>query len=307
MNTKKLLTALTLVLAIGTLFTQADQPGGNLRYSISVEKFENRSGWRGRWDLGDAWGTIMTDILQQTGQFIVLGEQDMRAAAMREQDLGTSGRVAQGRRTPEVGQMTPAQLLVRGAITDVNQSAAGQDGGISIRGIRVGGGRETAEVRATIYLVDTRTGQVKASQQVTGEAGRRRGRLGYSGRELGGLRGDIGAFRQDSLGEAVEDAISQGVDFLVDQLDGIAWEGTVVQVAGNRAFINRGSREGVVQGQQFDVGSGLEIVDPDTGEVLDVIVDTIGTIQATEVRERLSICEIPDGLTVEAGMAIYPK
>lgn len=280
---------------------------GNLRYSVSVERFENRAGWRGRWDLGDAWGTIMTDIMQQTGRFIVLGEQDMRAAAMREQDLGSSGRVAQGRRTPEVGQMTPAQLLVKGAITHVNQSAAGQDGGLNFRGIRVGGARETAEVRATIYLVDTRTGQVKASTQVTGEAGRRRGRLGYSGSQLGGLRGDMGAFRQDSLGEAVEDAISQGVDFLVAQLGSIPWEGSVVQVAGNRAFINRGSREGVTQGQEFDVGTGLEIVDPDTGEVLDVIVDRIGTIRATEVRERLSICEVPAGLTVESGMSIFPR
>lgn len=302
----------TLVLTVGwlvsmTVGAMANQPTGNLRYSISVDKFENRSGWRGRWDLGDAWGTIMTDILQQTDQFIVLGERDMRGAAMREQDLAESGRTAGGRMAPETGQMTPAQLLVKGAITHVERSAGGEDGGIRIRGIRIGGGRERTEINATIYLVDTRTGQVKASTRVTGEAGQRRGRIGYSGSELGGLRGDIGAFRQDNVGQAVEDAVGQAVDFLVDQLADISWEGTVAQVAGNRVFINRGSREGVSEGQEFDIGSVLEITDPDTGEVLDRFVESVGTVRAVQVRERLTICEAPEGVEIEAGMMVQPR
>lgn len=280
---------------------------GSLRYSISVDKFENRSGWRGQWDLGDAWGAIMTDILQQTGQFIVLGESDMRGAAMREQDLAASGRTAGGRLAPETGQMTPAQLLVKGAITHVERSAGGEDGGIRFRGIRVGGGRERTEINATIYLVDTRTGQVKASTRVTGEAGQRRGRIGYSGAALGGLRGDMGAFRRDNVGQAVEDAVGQAVDFLVDQLADIGWEGSVAQVAGNRVFINRGSREGVVDGQEFTVGTVLEIADPDTGEVLDRFVESVGTLRAVQVRERLTICEAPAGVEVEVGMIVQPR
>lgn len=280
---------------------------GNLRYSISVDKFENKAGWRGQWDLGDAWGTIMTDVLQGSGRFIVLGESDMRVSAMVEQDLAASGRTAGGAKTPATGQMTPAQLLVKGAITHVESSTSGQEGGISFRGIRVGGGRETAEVNATIYLVDTRTGQVKASTKVTGKAGRRSGTFGYSGSALGGLGGDIGGFRKDNVGQAVEDAISQAVDFLVGQLDGIAWEGSVVQVAGGRVFINRGSREGVSDGQEFEVGSALEIVDPDTGEILDRYMEAVGVIKAKQVREKITICEAPAGVKIEAGMSVQPK
>ncbi len=283
------------------------QSEGNLRHSISVDKFENRSGWRGQWDLGDAWGTIMTDILQSSGRFIVLGESDMRGAAMREQDLATSGRTAGGRMAPETGQMTPAQLLVKGAITHVERSAGGEGGGVNFRGIRVGGSRERTEINATIYLVDTRTGQVKASTSVTGEAGQRRGRFGYSGAALGGLRGDMDAFRRDNVGQAVEDAVSQAVDFLIDQLAGVPWQGSVVQVAGDRIFINRGTREGVAEGQEFNVGSSTDIVDPDTGEILDTFVETVGVIKAVQVRERLTICEAPEGVTIEAGMTVQPR
>ena len=40
--------------------------------AITVSKFENRAGWHGQWDIGDAWGTVLTDMLNQSGKFIVL-------------------------------------------------------------------------------------------------------------------------------------------------------------------------------------------------------------------------------------------
>jgi len=86
---------------------------GGLRYSITVAKFENRSGWAGQWDLGDAWGAILTDSLSQTGRFIVLGEKDMRREALEEQDFAVSGRAAGGGKTVVTGQMTPAQLMIK--------------------------------------------------------------------------------------------------------------------------------------------------------------------------------------------------
>ena len=58
------------------------QGTGNLRYSISVQKFANEAGWSGQWDVGDGFATILTDALQQSGKFIVLGDTEMRQAAM---------------------------------------------------------------------------------------------------------------------------------------------------------------------------------------------------------------------------------
>src|SRR6202022_4576893 len=85
----------------------AAQTGG-LRYSITVTKFENKAGWSGHFDVGDAWATVMTDLLNQTGRFIVLGEKDMRSEALAEQDFAASGRTAGGAKAPVTGQMTPA-------------------------------------------------------------------------------------------------------------------------------------------------------------------------------------------------------
>ena len=84
------------VLALGVGFVSAEDATGGLRYSITVTQFENQAGWAGQWSIGDAWDTVLTDMLNQTGQFIVLGETDMRIAAMDEQDFVASGRTASG-------------------------------------------------------------------------------------------------------------------------------------------------------------------------------------------------------------------
>jgi curli biogenesis system outer membrane secretion channel CsgG len=121
-------TAILVPLAV-FIFTvlpvQAEEASGGLRYSITVTKFDNQSGWSGQWNLGDAWDTVLTDMLNQTGRFIVLGESDMRGAAMDEQDFAASGRTAGGKKAPVTGQMTPAQLLVKGAITHVQGDTGG--------------------------------------------------------------------------------------------------------------------------------------------------------------------------------------
>lgn len=189
---------------------------GNLRYTITVSQFENKANWSGQWDLGNAFTEVLTDTLHQCGWFIVLGDREMREEAMAEQDFAQSGRVAGGKKAPQVGRMTPAQLLVKGAITHVQGSTTGGGAGINIGGFRLGGTTDRAEINVTFYLVDSETGQVKASSSVVGKAGRKGLGFGYHGSKLGGLTGDIEGFKKDNVGKASEHAIAQGVVFLVN-------------------------------------------------------------------------------------------
>ena len=278
---------------------------GNLRYSITVSKFENKANWSGRWNLGDAWGTILTDSLMQTKRFIVLGEKDMRAEAMAEQDLAALGRTAQGNKKPAIGQMTPAQLLVKGAITHVEADTEGSKKGIGFKGLRIGVGGSKTEISVTIYVVDSRTGQVKASKSVVGKAGKGGVSLGYHGGALGGLTGDMENFAKDNLGQATIDAVNQAVEFLMGQLESIPWEGSVVSASNGKIIINRGSREGVTQGLKLNVGKVEEITDPDTGEVLDRSVEKVATLVVETVREKISICKVADGSdAITKGMGV---
>ena len=277
--------------------------GSNLRYSIQVNKFENKANWRGQWELGDAWGTIFTDQLVQSGRFIVLGEADMRGAAMQEQDLAATGRMAGGKKAPKMGRMTPAQLLVKGAITHVQETKGG-GGGFGFKGITIGADGGSAEINITIYLVDTTTGQVKASKSVIGKSGKKGLSLGYHGSALGGLTGDLGGFMKDNMGKAASDACNQALEFLVAQLDSIPWEGSVALAKADRLVINRGTRDGVAVGMQFDIGKVEEVVDDDTGEVLDSDMKKLGTVTVTAVKEKVAYTTPLAG--AEKGMGVHP-
>lgn len=294
-----------IAMVIDRIEPTKDKPKGNLRYSITVVDFENKANWQGQWNIGDGFTEIMTNALQESDWFIVLGDKQMRVEAMQEQDLGDSGRVAKGKKTPKIGRMTPAQLLVKGAITHVQQSTTGGSGGISIQGIQIGGSKDHAEVNITIYLVDSETGQVKASTNVVGKSKREGGRLGYFGGGLGGLTGGLSGFKKDNVGKACEDAVAQAVEFLIEQLEDIPWEGSIVLAKDGKILINRGEREGVQVGQRFNVGSVEELVDEDTGEVLDVEMTQVGVVEITEVKEKISYCKaIEGGGEIAKGMSI---
>ena len=276
---------------------------GGLRYSIAVSKFENRSNWRGQWNLGDAWGAVLTDSLNQTGRFIVLGETDMRRAAMEEQDFAASGRAAGGGKTVGTGHMTPAQLLIKGEITHFADETSGAGAGVGFQGFRVGGSASFSEINTVMYIIDSSTGQVLASKKCYGKVTKKGLTFGAS---KGGFTGDVGGFKKTNAGKAIEQAVDEGVDFLASMLEDIPWSGTIVLVKESSAYINRGTREGVSVGQIFNVGRSEVLRDPGTGEVLDQSFENVGSIRAVTVKEKISICEITQGNGITKGMTVVP-
>jgi curli biogenesis system outer membrane secretion channel CsgG len=300
--------ALVMYVPVVTL-AAPDMPAGaatgGLRYTVSVAKFENRSGWRGQWDIGDGWGIIMTDILQQTGKFIVLGESDMRTEAMKEQDFAASGRTTQGAITPGIGNMTPAQILVKGAITHVQHNTSGGGGGVSIGGVTLGGASSNSQINVTMYMIHTSTGQILASKSVIGKANKSGGFIGYSGNGWGA---GAGGFKSDNLGKATENAVQQGVQWMIEQLPKITWRGNVIMVKDGSIYINRGTREGVADGMEFVIGSAEALRDPSTGEVLDVSFTEVGRITINSVKEKIAIGSLTSGNPelVKQGMFVQP-
>lgn len=299
-----------VMLLLQVALAEADEtipapPEGNLRYSVTVTKFKNEAGWHGKWKIGDGMTTIMTDALHDSGWFIVLGDDEMRKAAMKEQDFAASGRTAKGKKSAKIGRMTPAQLLVRGSVTHVQDNTKSGGGGLSFGGISLGGSAGSAEINFTIYLVDSETGQVVASQDIIGKSGKKGFKVGYHGSALGGLTGKAGGTIEDNVGEAAQNAVGQAVQYLIAQLDKIPWEGSVMMVKGEKIIVNRGSRDGVKVGREFKVGEIEELVDPDTGEVLDAEMTQVGTIKVTNVKEKIAYCKPTSGSGFSKGMTIF--
>lgn len=281
-------------------------PEGNLRYTIMVKKFKNEAGWHGRWNIGDGMTTVMTDMLNKSGWFITLGDDEMRKAAMQEQDFAESGRTAGGKKKPKMGRMTPAQLLVRGSITNVQETGS-KKGGLSYMGISLGGDTGSAEINFTIYIVNSETGQVMASTSVVGESGKRGYKLGYHGSALDGLTGMFGGEDKDNVMEASENAVGKAIEYMVKQLENIPWEGSIMMAKGDKVIMNRGEREGVTVGKIFKIGEVEELVDPDTGELLDSEMTTVATAKVVKVKEKIAYLKpMAGGEKIQKGMTVFP-
>jgi curli biogenesis system outer membrane secretion channel CsgG len=263
-----------LIFIVGISLPQAVLAADNgLKYTIVVSKFDNRSNWSGQFSLGDAWGAVLTDTLNQSGKFIVLAENDMRGEAANERNSNS--------------HVIPAQLLVKGVITHV-QNTGGQAGGLAIGGIYLGGSNSKSEVNITMYITEAGTGQVLASKSVVGKAQK-------GGMLVGGGGAVFGNYGAQNLGKAVENAAAQGVEWMITQLPKIRWTGTVVMNNNGSIYINRGSREGVKMDQEFIVGSAVVLRDPTTGEVLDEMVTERARIRVVSIKEKISICEVISG------------
>jgi len=297
---QKPLFLLTVFLIVLTALPAVAMAQGGLRYTIGVESFQNQANWEGQFDFGHAWGVVMTDLLNRNPNFIVVGQADMRAAALEEQDLTASGRATSGEGTPTTGDLTSAQLLVKGAITHYQEDTGGGNTGINLGRIRLGGKSRTAQISATIYLVDTRTGQVVASTSLHQKSKQRGGSVQFND---GNVAGSIGGFKNSNMQKVVEEAVAQAIGWLEQQLPRVPWRAQVVLVEGDKVYINRGAREGVALGQEFTVGEVKVIKDPTTGEILDESLDEVASLRAEQVRNKVTICSVASGDTVD----LYPE
>jgi curli biogenesis system outer membrane secretion channel CsgG len=276
---------------------------GGLRYTIAVTSFENRSKYAGTFALADTWGALLTEALTRSGHFIVIGESDMRAAATAEQDFANGGRAANGGKGPRTGQMTPAQLLIKGEITHFEDGVKGGSGGLAIHGINLGLTGSTAEINAVVYVVDSTTGQVVASKKVVGEAKSSSLTAGFTNQDWSS---NLTGFKNTNVGKAVETAIDEAVEFCAAQLGNLPWSGSVIVVHDRQVYINRGAREGVAAGQVFKVGLAEALRDPGTGELLDTTFNEKARIKVDIVKEKISICSVISGAGVANGMSVSP-
>lgn len=276
---------------------------GNLRFTVMVQEFENRSGWKGNVRLGQSWAAILTSALHENGNFIVVGQSNMREAAMDEQAFGATGATTQGKKTAQRGQLSPAQLLVQGSITHFAEGSAGKGGGVNLGPFRVGSKKVKTEIYATVQMVDSSTGQVVAARNFEGSTLEK-------GLDLGAkVDGDGATYSTQEEANVVKTmkvAINDVVAWMVEQLPSFPWRGSVLSVQDDLIFINRGSREGVATGEVFVVGESEVLRDPDTGEVLYEKVTERARLRADQVEEKVSICSVVsgDGSLLAEGMGV---
>jgi curli biogenesis system outer membrane secretion channel CsgG len=265
---------------------------------IAVTAFENKVKTPlpdASWKIGEGLAEMLTTELVSTGRFIVVERQAL-GDVVGEQALGQSGLVRR-ETAAQSGQILGAQVVVRGAVTEFEERASGGGAGVQGRRFAVEGRAENAHVAIDLRLIDTSTGQVIASHNVSKIASGAGG--GFAVRDRRVMFGGD-AFFQTPIGQATRAAMQEAVHFVVSRSPTTAAPSfSIVKVEGGKAYINAGANANVRVGDVFQVYSrGEDLTDPDTGLKLGSSERLVGSIQVSEVQEQFSIGTVQGGTGV---------
>jgi curli biogenesis system outer membrane secretion channel CsgG len=247
------------------------------------------------------FGTGLADMLVTeliaSGRFIVLERMHLEEI---QKELELTGRgPGEGDGGP---RLLPAQIIVRGAITELKlrRSGAGVGGTIGEQ-IQFSQSRGEATVGLDLKIIEVETGRVLDSVRAEGKAVSRRQSWSISKEEL---KIGTASFDNGPLGGAVRDAIRDAVKKISERAEKVPWEARVIEATEEGLiYLNFGSDSGIKIGDLLEVRRpGRMLIDPDTEIVLGRSDgERVGLVRVTELREKFSMASFVEAGEVKRG------
>jgi len=216
---------------------------------IGVVNFENNTPRKVR-GIEMVATNILTTMLQETGNFIVIPQQDMESI-LNQQKLGASG-VINSSTAAQMGKVLGLNAILTGSITSYAELVEGSNTLLTQSKTQI------AKVGVDYRIVDTTTGVQLFASHGNGEFRKKSGGLlGFGSKSS----------RDTSLKDgALRDALGKAMNKIMSQLTGDLWTGRIAQVKGRTVYINAGKLTGMNIGDMLVVQElGEEIIDPQTG------------------------------------------
>ena len=187
--------------------------------AVGVAEFKNETSagwWYG--GVGRELAGMLSNELAATGKFRIV-EREKIDKILDEQDLSDSGRVNKATRVKS-GKLTGAKYLVFATVSSFEENTTGGGGGVSFRGISVGGKKQSAYIAVDLRVVDTTTGDIEFARTVEARSEAKGLNLGLY---RGGFGGNLAKHEKTPAGKAIRGVILEIADYLscamVDQDD----------------------------------------------------------------------------------------
>lgn len=202
---------LACVLPAGNAMAKGD------KISIGVSEFTNDTAGQGAggaywWtspSVGRELSGMLSNELVATKAFNVV-ERKQLDAAIQEQDLAASGRMAPEKAAP-IGQLTGAQYLVMGTVTAYEERTSSTGGGIGYKGFSIGGESSEAYIAIDVRVMNSTTGELEFVRTIEGSSK-------SSGISLGayksGFGGSLASQNKTPAGKAIRAALVYITDYL---------------------------------------------------------------------------------------------
>lgn len=196
--------AAALALSAGSAFAAGSGP------TIGVSEFTNQTGaaW---WSGGVGWelSGMLSNELASSGAFHVVERQKLQNV-LEEQNLAASGRMAPGQGA-KIGKLTGAQYLITGTVSAYQENTSSTGGGLSFKGIGLGGKSSEAYMAIDLRVINTTTGDIDFSRTVEGRSKSSGVAVGIS---RGGFGGSLAHEENTPAGKAIRAALVEASEYL---------------------------------------------------------------------------------------------
>ena len=227
--------------------SSVDFKGAKLR--VGVVNFENNAARKVR-DIEIVATNILTTMLQESGQFIVVPRQDLDAI-LDQQDLSVSEIIGPNTAV-HLGKVLGLNAILTGSITSYAELVE------SSNTILTQSKTLVAKVGVDYRIVDTTTGVQLFASHGNGEFRKTSGGLlGFGSKSSADTSLKDGALR---------DALAKAMNKITEQLTRDLWSGRIAQIKVDFIYINAGKQTGLRIGDTLIVQElGEDIIDPQTG------------------------------------------
>ncbi len=195
-----------------------------------------------------------------------------------------------------IGELLGAQILIRGVVTGFEEKIR-EGGALGIKlpfGIGAGAKVTQAYIAIDLRIYDTSSGEVIAATNI--EKKPRKVGLALTGITEGGLVLGGAMESKTPLGQALRDCIGEAIDFIIKNQESVLWQARVVRIKDGKMTINAGSKEDVEINTIMDIYCvGERLIDPETGQILGIEEEKIGSLNIVDVKEKYSIGELIEG------------
>ena len=325
MKMRSLITAVAMLMTLGTavpLQLQA-QSAANRKPRVAVLDFDygtvisaSSSMFGTNVDIGYGISALLVTNLVRNGSFSVI-DRDALSKVLAEQNFSNSNR-ADPASAARIGKVLGVDYIIVGTITqfgnETNKQNVGGGGG-NWHGFGVGSighSNSKANVAIDARIINVDTAEILAAAEGKGESSRSGLALGGGGgnwKGMGAGNVDFGSsnFQSTIIGEATKKAVDALATDLGTQASrltvrAVKIDALIAAVDGGQIILNAGARAGIHSGDQLTVVRvGREIKDPATGQVIRRLTSTIGTIQAADVDDTSSVCNVVSGSGFQVG------
>ena len=176
--------------------------------AVSEFKNETSANWWSS-DVSKDLAGMLTNELAATGKFKMVERQKI-GAVLDEQDLAASGRVSKSTGA-KLGKITGARYVVVATVTAFDSKTKETGGGLSFRGVSVGGKKEEAYLAVDLRVIDTTTSEVEFVRTVEARTSGGGMAVGYY---RGPWSGQLANYQNTPTGKAIRGVIVEISEYL---------------------------------------------------------------------------------------------